>query len=146
LIDAIQMTRKKLFIVLGGIVAGIVLIVAIFVGLVVGIAFYSISNSQAADTARTFLKNNQKLKQEIGEVTDFGTFVTGSVNSQGGDGEATLYLKTIGDRKTVNTKVAMMYREGRAWRVTDASYENDAGQTVDLIEQYEPPAQDSHHQ
>lgn len=140
------MTSKKVFLVIGGVVAGIGLLITIFVGLIVGIAFYSVSNSQAADTARTFLKNNQKLKQEIGEVTDFGTFVTGSVNSQGGEGEATLNFKTIGDRKTVDAKVALMYREGRAWRVTDASYVNDAGQTVDLMGQYETPPQDSHHQ
>ncbi len=140
------MTSKKVFLVIGGIVAGIGLLITIFVGLIVGIAFYSVSNSQAADTARTFLKNNQKLKQEIGEVTDFGTFVTGSVNSQGGEGEATLNFKTIGDRKTVHAKVALMYREGRDWRVTDASYVNDAGQTVDLMGQYETPPQDSHHQ
>jgi hypothetical protein len=135
-------TTKKLFIVIGGIVAGAVLLIAIFVGLIVGLAFYSVSHSQAAETARNFLRTNEKLKQEIGAVNDFGTFVTGSVNSQGAEGEATLYLKVIGEKKTVNAKVDLMYQSGRAWRVTDASYENDAGHNVELLEQYEPSPPD----
>lgn len=136
-----NVTTKKLFILIGGIVAGAVLLIAIFVGVIVGIALYSVSHSQAAETARNFLRSNERLKQEVGTVNDFGTFVTGSVNSQGSSGEATLSLKVIGEKKTVNAQVDLMYQNGRAWRVTDASYQNEAGQTIDLLEEYEqaPP-------
>ncbi len=137
------MTTKKLLIVVGSIVTGVVLLVAIFVGLIVGLAFYSIGHSQAAETAKNFLKSNEKLKQETGTVTDFGTFVTGSVNTQGAAGEATLYLKVIGEKKTVEAKVDLMYQSGRAWRVTGASYQNSSGATVDLLEQYEPAPPES---
>lgn len=70
------MTTRKLIIVIGGILAALGLIVAIFIGGILGLAFYSISNSEAAATAKTFLKNNEKLKQDIGSVNDFGTFIT----------------------------------------------------------------------
>lgn len=135
------MTTKKLLIVIGGVVAGAALLVAIFVGIIVGLAFYSIAHSQAAETARNFLRANEKLRQDIGAVNDFGSFVKGTINTQGAEGEATIYLKVVGEKKSVEAKVDLMYQSGRAWRVTDASYENDAKQNVDLLEQYEaaPP-------
>jgi len=135
------MTTRKLIIVIGGILAALGLIVAIFIGGILGLAFYSISNSEAAATAKTFLKNNEKLKQDIGSVNDFGMFITGSVNTHNTDGDATLSLKVIGEKRTTNATVTLMYRDNRAWRVTDASYVNENGQTVKLIDAYEsgPP-------
>lgn len=132
------MTTKKLIIVIGSILAAAGLLVAIFVGGIVGLAFYSIGKSEAAVTAKTFLKNNEKLKQDIGNVNDFGTFITGSINTKNADGEATLSIKVIGEKRTINATVNLMYRSNRAWRVTDASYVNGNGQTVKLLEAYEP--------
>jgi hypothetical protein len=134
------MTTKKVFIVIGGIVAAAALLVAIFVGVIVGLAVYSIGKSEAAATARTFLKKNEKLKQDIGQVNDFGSFVTGNVNAQNAGGEATLYLKVIGERRTVNARVDLLYQSNRAWRVIDASYQNDKGQMIKLLDPYEPDA------
>ncbi|HEY0546650.1 MAG TPA: cytochrome c oxidase assembly factor Coa1 family protein [Pyrinomonadaceae bacterium] len=134
------MTTKKLFIIIGGIVAAIVLLIVIFVGAVIGFTFYTIGKSEAATTARTFLKNNEKLKQDIGEVKDFGSIITGSINTRNSDGVATLSLKVIGERRTVNANVDLMYRNNRAWRVTDAYYQNDKGQTIKLLDPYETGA------
>lgn len=131
------MTTKKLIIVIGSILAAAGLLVAIFVGGIVGLAFYSIGKSEAAMTAKTFLKNNEKLKQDIGNVNDFGTFITGSINTKNADGEATLSLKVIGEKRTIHATVILMYRSNRAWRVTDASYVNGNGQTVKLLDAYE---------
>lgn len=134
------MTTKKLVIVIGGILAGIVLLVALFVGAIVGAAFYSIAHSEAATTAKNFLRGNERLKHEIGEVEDFGTFVTGNINAHNFDGAATLNLKVIGARRSVNATVELMYRDGHAWRVTDASYQGDGGRMISLLDTYEPPA------
>ena len=73
--------------------------------------------------SQTFLRNNERLKQDIGEVKDFGSFVTGNVNIKNGDGNATINLKVIGERKTVNASVDLIYRNGQPWRVIAASYE-----------------------
>lgn len=132
------MTTKKLIIVIVSVVAAGALLVAIFVGAIVGIAFYSISKSEAATTAKAFLKSNEKLKQDIGNVTDFGTFITGNIETRNADGEASLSMKVIGEKRTVNATVNLMYRSNRAWRVTDASYINESGQTVKLLDAYEP--------
>lgn len=130
------MTTKKLLIIIFSILGALALLVAIFAGAIVGLALYTIGNSEAATTAKKFLKQSEKLKEDIGEVQDFGSFVTGSINAEGTDGTATLYLKVIGARRKVNATVSMVYSEGRQWRVTDASYVNEAGQTVYLLDKY----------
>jgi len=132
------MSTKKILIIVGGIVVVLGLIVALFVGGIVFFVFRTIGNSEAADTARAYLRNNEKLKQEIGEVKDFGWLVSGNINFSNGDGVATLYLKAIGEKGEADTRVDLQYRGSRAWRVTGASYTRN-GQTVDLMQAYGPP-------
>lgn len=132
------MSTKKILLIIGGVVVVLGLIVALFVGGIVWFALHTIGNSEAAETARTYLRNNQVLKQDIGEVKDFGSIVTGNINTQNSDGEATLYLKVIGEKRNVNARVDLSYRSNRSWRVTGASYERD-GQTIDLMQGYGPP-------
>ena len=131
------MTTKKILIILFSIVLGIALIVVVVAGGIIGIAFYSIGNSEAASTARSFLQKNEQLKNDIGEIKEFGSFVTGSVNIDGGSGKATINLKVVGERKTVNASVELIYRNGQPWRVTAASYQNDNGETIELLNPYQ---------
>jgi hypothetical protein len=96
------MTTKKILLIVAGLAVALGLVVFIFVGGIVGLALYQIGNSDAAVKAKDFLRASEKLKSDIGEVEDFGTIVTGSINFDGGNGEAALSLKVIGERKTVN--------------------------------------------
>src|SRR2546430_778193 len=130
------MSTKKIVLIIVGILAVLGLIVALFVGGITFFVFRTIGHSEAADTARAYLRNNEKLKQDIGEVNDFGSFVTGNINVSNGDGVATLYLKVIGEKRNVNARVDLSYRSNRNWRVTGASYDRD-GQTIDLLPAYE---------
>ena len=129
------MSTPKIILIIVGIVAVLCLIVALFVGGIAWFAFHTIGTSEAADTARTFLRNNQTLKQDIGEVKDFGSFITGNINVNNGDGIATLYIKVIGETRNVNARVDLSYRNNRSWRVTGASYDRD-GQTVEMMQPY----------
>jgi flagellar basal body-associated protein FliL len=131
------MTTKKIVLIIVSILIVLGLIVVVFVGGIVGFVFYKINNSEAAQVSKDFLKTNERLKQDIGEVKDFGKFVTGNINVENGNGTAELSIKVIGERKTVNASVELMYRSGHQWRVTAASYRNDDGQTVDLLNPYE---------
>lgn len=115
-----------------------VLLVALFVVAIGGFVFHTIGNSEAAETARTYLRNSQILKQDIGEVKDFGSFVTGNINVANGEGVATLYFKVNGEKRSVNARADLSYRNNRSWRVTGASYERD-GKTIDLMPVYEGP-------
>lgn len=131
------MTTKKIVFVVGAVVAVLALLAAVFVGGIVGVALYSVGNSEAAVKAKDFLRTSDKLTDDIGEVKDFGSVVTGSVNVANNNGEATLNLKVIGARKTVNASVELIYTKGSAWRVSAASYVNSSGQTVDLLDPYD---------
>jgi len=136
------MSTRKIVLIIGSIVIVLGLIVALIAGGIVFFVFRTIGNSEAADTARTYLRNNEKLKQDIGEVKDFGWLVSGNINLSNGDGVATLYLKAIGEKGDAQTRVDLAYRANRAWRVTCASYTRD-GQTVDLMQAYGPPSANS---
>jgi hypothetical protein len=131
------MTTKKIIIIVGSIVVVLGLIVLLFVGGIIGAVFYGIGNSEAATVSQDFLRNNERLKQDIGEVKSFGKLVTGNIDVRNGDGTAELSIKVNGERKSVNANVELMYRSGRQWRVTAASYQNEAGQTIDLLNPYE---------
>jgi hypothetical protein len=137
------MSTKKIILIIAGILGVLALVVALFVGGIFWFVFHTIGSSEAAEASRTYLRNNAVLKQDIGEVKDFGSFVTGNVNVSNGDGEATLYLKVIGEKREVNARVDLSYRSNQNWRVTGASYERD-GRTIDLMKPYEqspPPSE-----
>ncbi|HZI48079.1 MAG TPA: cytochrome c oxidase assembly factor Coa1 family protein [Pyrinomonadaceae bacterium] len=130
------MSTGKIVAIVLGIAAALGLIVVLFVGGILWFTFRTIGNSQAADEARAYLRNNQKLKADIGEVKEFGSFITGNVNVRNQNGDATLSLKVYGERKTVNATVDLTYRNNRAWRVTGAQYVSD-GRTIDLLSAYD---------
>ena len=131
------MTTKKILLIVGGVVIAMGLVVALFVGAIVGFALYQVGNSEAAARAKDFLRTSEKLKQDIGEVTDFGSIVTGNMNMTNGNGEATVNLKVIGANETVNASVHLVYVNGGDWRVSSASYVNKDGQTIDLRNPFE---------
>lgn len=130
------MTTKKIVLIVVGIFAVLALLVVLFVAGIGFFVFSAIGNSDAADAARTYLRSNEILKRDIGEVKDFGSFVTGNINVQNQNGEASLSLKVYGERKTVNATVDLSYRNNRNWRVTGANYDSD-GRTISLMSPYD---------
>jgi hypothetical protein len=132
------MSTKKIVLIVVGILGVLALLGVLFVVGIGWFVFSTIGNSEAAETARTYLRTNEVLKREIGEVKDFGSFVTGNINTQNQSGEATLNLKVYGERKTVNATVSMAYRSNQNWRVTEAWYDND-GRKVFLLAPYDMP-------
>ena len=131
------MTTKKIVTIIVSIVIVLGFVAVLFVGGIAWFAVHTIGSSEAAETARTFLRNNEVLKRDIGEVKDFGWLITGNINVTNGDGAAQLHLKVIGEQKTVNASVELVFRSGHAWRITAASYRNEAGQTIDLFNPYD---------
>ena len=102
------MTTKKIVLIVGGVVVVLGFVVVCFVAAIVGFTLYSVGNSEAAARARDFLRSNEKLKSEIGEVRDFGSIVTGNIRLHNSSGEAQLHLKVIGERQTVNATVDLV--------------------------------------
>ena len=132
------MSTKKIVAIIVGILAVLGLLVVLFV---VGIGYFvfsTIGNSEAANAARTYLRTNEELKRDIGEVKDFGSFITGNINVQNQNGDATLNIKVYGERKTVNATVVLAYRSNQDWRVMEAWYDSD-GRKIFLKAPYDMP-------
>ena len=131
------MTTRKIIVIVVSVIVVLGLIVVLTAGGIIGFVFYSIGNSDAANVSKEFLRKNERLKQDIGEVKDFGKFITGNINMNNGEGTAQLSLKVIGERKEVNATVELLFRGAHQWRVTAASYRNEAGETIDLLDPYD---------
>jgi archaellum component FlaG (FlaF/FlaG flagellin family) len=131
------MTAKKIVFGVGIVLTVLAVLAAIFVVAIVYFGLYTVNNSEPAEKAKAYLRSNDKLKQDIGEVQNIGNVDTAAINDRNGNSEVTLKLKVIGEKKTVNATVDLMLVQGNAWRVTSASYVNSNGQTIKLLDPYD---------
>ena len=121
----------------GSVVVVLCLFIALFIAGMFSFYVYSIGKSEAAVRAKDFLRKSEKLKQDTGQVKDFGSIVTGSGWPRDGNSEAILNFKVIGEKKTVNATVHLLFVKGSDWRITSASYVNESGQKINLLDPYD---------
>lgn len=131
------MTAKKIVQIVGGALFALTVLMFVFLLAIVVFGLYTVKNSESTEKAKDYLRKSDKLKQDIGEVKDFGNIVMASINERNGNSEVTLKLKVIGERKTVNANVDLMLVQGNTWRVTSASYVNSLGQKIALLDPYD---------
>ncbi len=131
------MTAKKIMQIVGGVLVALTVLMLAFLLAIVGFGLYTVKNSESTEKAKAYLRTNEKLKQDIGEVKEFGNIVMASINERNGNNEVTLKLKVFGERKTVNATVDLMLVQGNTWRVTSASYVNSLGQKIPLLDPYD---------
>ena len=131
------MTKKKIMMIVGGVLLGLSVLTLGFLVMIVVLGLYTVKNSESAEKAMDYLRHNEKLKQDIGEVKTFGSIVTAGINDRDGNSEVILKLKVIGEKKTVNATVALILVQGNAWRVTSASYVKASGQKIPLLDPYD---------
>ncbi len=131
------MTTKKIMVIVGSVLLGLTVLILAFLVTIGGLWLYAVKNSESAEKAKDYLRKNEKLKQDIGEVKDFGSIVSASVDARDDDHPVTMNLKVIGEKKTVNATVVLILVQGGAWRVTSASYVNSSGQKIPLLDPYD---------
>ena len=135
------MTKKKIVLMVGGMLAVLAVVILVFILGIFFLGFYTVKNSESAEKAKAYLRTNEKLKQDIGEVQNFGNIVTGAINDRNGESEVTLQLKVFGARKTVNATVNLMLVQSNTWRVTSASYVDSNGEKINLLDPYDTKVQ-----
>ena len=64
------MTTKRLVMVIAAVLVVLALLVGVSVGGIILFTFYSFGTSDAAVTAKEFLRNNEQLQRDIGEVRE----------------------------------------------------------------------------
>ena len=131
------MTAKKIVQIVGSALGVLMVLMFVFILAIVGFGLYTVKNSESAEKAQDFLRKNEKLKQDIGEVKNFGNLVMASINDRDGNTEVTMKLKVYGERKTVNASVDLMLVQSNTWRITSASYVNSNGQKINLLDPYD---------
>jgi len=131
------MTAKKIMQIGGGVFVGLLVLILLFLLAIVGSWLYTVRNSESTEKAKDYLRKSEKLKQDIGEVKDFGNIVTASINERNDNTEVTLKMKVFGEKKTVNASVDLMLVQGNTWRVTSASYINSNGEKIALLDPYD---------
>ena len=131
------MTAKKIMEIVATALGALTILMFLFLLAIVGFGLYTVKNSDSAEKAKDFLRKNEKLKQDIGEVKNFGNLVTASINDRDGNTEVTMKLKVYGERKTVNASVNLMLVQSNTWRITSASYVDSNGQKVNLLDPYD---------
>ena len=85
----------------------------------------SMKKSDAYKTAIVEIENNQQLKNEIGEITDYGMFPTGSINYVDGYGEAELEINVIGTKETKSVYVYLIKEIDKEWKLVEMIDEDD---------------------
>jgi hypothetical protein len=128
---------KKIVFVVGVGLTALLVLGTIFVLAIVYFGLYTVNNSELADKAKAYLRSNEKLKQDIGDIQNIGNIETAGISDRNGNSEVTLKLKVFGEHKTVNAIVNLMLVPGNTWRITSASYVNSNGQSVNLLDPYD---------
>jgi hypothetical protein len=127
------MNGKKITVIAASAFVAFAFLAALVVGGIVGVFFYSTGNSEAALTAKEFLRGNERLERDIGEVRGFGWFMTHDLQMSDGREQANFNLKAIGARQSVNASVMLRSSSDGTWRVVGASYTNDVGRRIELL-------------
>jgi hypothetical protein len=82
-------------------------------------AIFSIKNSTAYQTAIWFLASNEKVKEQIGEVRNFGAFPGGEIQFKNGYGHAVLNITVYGLKGSVSAQVLLIKEPEQMWEVRD---------------------------
>lgn len=110
----------------GKIVSRIVLVgalsFALFVTtLVIGVT-QIIRNDSSYKTALQYIKTQDEIKSEVGEIEGFGNFPMGSVSISNGYGVADLQIKVKGKKKSITVSILMEKSPESDWVVKDIKH------------------------
>ena len=95
--------------------------VLILVIVVIGIIIIVIGNSNALSAAKTYVLNSDSLKNEIGDIREFGITYTGGIeissDSAGEDGTANISLIIKGSKKFKELDFYVVKEKKQNWEV-----------------------------
>lgn len=107
------------------------LIVMVFVALLTGI-FIMMKRSDAYQTAEAFIKNNESIRNTVGDEMKFGFLPLGSVKVSGARGAASFKITVKGSRGSTDVDVSLRKR-GNEWRVVAMVYTDRYGKKQRVV-------------
>jgi tetratricopeptide (TPR) repeat protein len=107
------------------------LIVIVVISILFGINDF-IKDSEPFKIASSFVKENQQIKDDLGEITETSPWFPSSHKTSGSTIEVQLAIRIEGKNGTGKAYVTLVYLRDR-WQITAASYENRQGKVGQLI-------------
>ncbi|MFA5182122.1 MAG: cytochrome c oxidase assembly factor Coa1 family protein [Syntrophales bacterium] len=91
-----------------------------------------IKDSEPFKIASSFVKENQQIKEDLGEVTETSPWFPSSLKTTGSTVRVRLAIRIEGKNGAGKAHVTLVYLRDR-WQITAASYENRQGRVTPLI-------------
>ena len=107
------------------------LVVIVVISILFGINDF-IKDSEPFKIASSFVKENQQIKDDLGEVTETSPWFPSSLKTSGSTVQVQLTLRVEGKNSAGKAYVTLVYLRDR-WQITAASYENRQGKVSPLI-------------
>ena len=128
----------------------ILAIILLVLGGVVAVGIYfgyhkiesTLKSSEAYTVALNRLKENEEVKNELGEIKDTG-FPLGAYNQRGdGSGDAAFVMSVQGTKDSGRYEVSLV-RSNSVWRLTKGVVHASSGKTIDVVDQFESTGEES---
>ncbi|MDV2582374.1 RDD family protein [Alkalibacillus haloalkaliphilus] len=101
----------------------VVLMIAMAITLLFSTVIFMITNSEAYDTAITYIEENEDVMRETGGIEGYGFVPTGSIEITNGYGESLIYIDVEGEDKDLDVAVYLTKKPDEEWVVEEFSYE-----------------------
>jgi hypothetical protein len=125
-------SNKKLFIILGIGCLGAIVVGIVLIAVLIGGGVYMLANSEAAQTATSFVQQSPAAKAELGEPLTC-SFGGGNIESNNGAGTATITVSATGSKGSGTATVYMTSAGSEMWQVTSAALTGGpSGTTINL--------------
>src|SRR5258706_3339570 len=128
----------------------ILAIILLVLGGVVAVGVYfgyhnlesTLKSSEAYTVALNRLKENEEVKNELGEIKETG-FPLGAYNqSSDGSGDASFVMSVQGTKDRGRYEVNLV-RRNSVWRLTKGVVHTSSGKTIDVVEKFESTGDES---
>lgn len=113
--------------------AGAVLFFALVFGGIFGGVMGAIKNSDAYKMSVELVEKSSEVKEEIGDIKSYGWFPGGSVNVNGGKGDAELSISVTGE-KGEGTLETELVKKGGQWKFKSAVF-SGKNKEIDLLKE-----------
>lgn len=102
----------------------------------------TLKSSEAYTMAVNRLKENEEVKNQLGEIKDTG-FPLGAYNQRGdGSGDASFVMSVQGTKDSGRYEVSLV-RSNSVWRLTKGVVHTSSGKTIDVADKYENTGNES---
>lgn len=82
----------------------------------------SIKSDPAYSAATSYIENSLEIKDAVGNIKGFGFFISGSIETFNGNGEADLKIPVYGTERDITVEIMLTKEPSSDWNVESISY------------------------